>query len=46
MAGLSMGGMQTFLTALPHLDQFAYIGGFNPGVPQDTFELIYESGCI
>ena len=38
MAGLSMGGMQTFLTALPHLDQFAYIGGFSPGVPQDTFE--------
>ena len=29
MAGLSMGGMQTFLTALPHLDKFAYIGGFS-----------------
>ena len=31
MAGLSMGGMQTFLTALPHLDQFAY-----PGYPIDS----------
>ncbi len=38
MAGLSMGGMQTFLTALPHLDKFAYIGGFSPGVPQALFD--------
>jgi enterochelin esterase family protein len=29
MAGLSMGGFQTFLTALPNLDKFAYIGGFS-----------------
>ncbi len=29
MAGLSMGGMQTFLTTLSHLDQFSYIGGFS-----------------
>jgi enterochelin esterase family protein len=29
MAGLSMGGMQTFTTALAHLDRFAYIGGFS-----------------
>jgi enterochelin esterase family protein len=29
MAGLSMGGMQTFLTTLAHLDKFAYIGGFS-----------------
>ena len=29
MAGLSMGGMQTFTTALNHLDQFAYLGGFS-----------------
>ena len=29
MAGLSMGGMQTFLTALPNLDKFSYIGGFS-----------------
>jgi enterochelin esterase-like enzyme len=29
MAGLSMGGLQTFTTALAHLDKFAYIGGFS-----------------
>ena len=27
--GLSMGGMQTFLTTLANLDKFAYIGGFS-----------------
>src|SRR5579871_411422 len=29
MAGLSMGGMQTFQIALEHLDLFAYLGGFS-----------------
>lgn len=29
MAGLSMGGMQTFQIAMKHLDKFAYIGGFS-----------------
>jgi enterochelin esterase family protein len=29
MAGLSMGGMQTFLTTLANLDTFAYVGGFS-----------------
>jgi len=29
MAGLSMGGAQTFSTGLLHLDKFAYIGGFS-----------------
>lgn len=29
MAGLSMGGMQTFKITLNHLDTFAYIGGFS-----------------
>jgi enterochelin esterase-like enzyme len=29
MAGLSMGGMQTFAITLNHLDSFAYIGGFS-----------------
>jgi enterochelin esterase family protein len=29
MAGLSMGGMQTFTTALGNLDKFAYLGGFS-----------------
>jgi enterochelin esterase-like enzyme len=42
MAGLSMGGMQTFLTTLPHLDQFAYIGGFSPGLPQTELDKIYK----
>ncbi len=29
MAGLSMGGFQTFNTGLEHLDKFAYLGGFS-----------------
>ncbi len=29
MAGLSMGGMQTFQIAFRHLDLFSYIGGFS-----------------
>jgi enterochelin esterase family protein len=29
MAGLSMGGMQTFAITLKHLDKFAWIGGFS-----------------
>jgi enterochelin esterase-like enzyme len=29
MAGLSMGGMQTFNITLNNLDKFAYIGGFS-----------------
>ena len=29
MAGLSMGGAQTFATTLANLDKFAYIGGFS-----------------
>jgi len=29
MAGLSMGGMQTFVIALNNLDTFAFIGGFS-----------------
>lgn len=29
MAGLSMGGFQTFQTTLSHLDKFNYIGGFS-----------------
>lgn len=29
MAGLSMGGFQTFNTGLQHLDKFAYLGGFS-----------------
>ena len=29
MAGLSMGGMQTFMITFNHLDMFSYIGGFS-----------------
>ena len=29
MAGLSMGGMQTFAITLNHLDKFPHIGGFS-----------------
>lgn len=32
MAGLSMGGYQTFETTMRHLDLFAYVGGFS-GTP-------------
>jgi enterochelin esterase-like enzyme len=32
MAGLSMGGGQTLNVAIPHLDQFAYIGVFSAGI--------------
>jgi len=42
MAGLSMGGFQTFETTFPHLDLFAYIGGFSPGLPMDTITGIYD----
>ena len=28
MAGLSMGGFQTFQTTMTNLDKFAYVGGF------------------
>jgi enterochelin esterase-like enzyme len=31
MAGLSMGGMQTFTIGLKHLDLFSYLGGFSGG---------------
>src|SRR4051794_18404750 len=31
MAGLSMGGMQTFQIGLKHLDLFAHLGGFSGG---------------
>jgi enterochelin esterase family protein len=32
IAGLSMGGAQTLNIAVPHLDQFAYIGVFSSGL--------------
>ena len=36
IAGLSMGGGQTLNIALPHLDQFAYIGVFSSGIPANV----------
>ncbi len=32
LAGLSMGGAQTFRIGLNHLDQFAYLGAFSPAI--------------
>jgi len=32
IAGLSMGGSQTLNIAVPHLDQFAYVGVFSSGI--------------
>ncbi len=32
IAGLSMGGAQTLAIAIPHLDEFAYIGVFSSGI--------------
>ena len=42
MAGLSMGGFQTFTTGLEHLDKFAYLGGFSgncSGFGSGTFDI-------
>ena len=38
MAGLSMGGMQTFLVTMNHLDTFSYIGGFSGATMAFVFE--------
>lgn len=51
MAGLSMGGMQTFTTALANLDKFAYIGGFSgssggPGREGGSFDPKTASGGV
>jgi enterochelin esterase-like enzyme len=40
MAGLSMGGLQTFQTTLQNLGKFTYIGGFSPGPPQATIDKV------
>jgi enterochelin esterase-like enzyme len=37
MAGLSMGGMQTFQVTFDHLDLFSYIGGFSGAAGQLIF---------
>ncbi len=45
MAGLSMGGFQTFQTTLNNLDKFAYIGGFSGAAfiqPDANFKELYN----
>lgn len=38
IAGLSMGGSESLLTALNHLDQFAWIGAFSSGGIPEEFD--------
>lgn len=38
IAGLSMGGSESLLTGLNHLDNFAWIGAFSSGGVPDNFE--------
>ena len=44
MAGLSMGGFQTYQTVLTHLDKFAYVGGFSGAgrVSKETLSQAYN----
>jgi enterochelin esterase-like enzyme len=42
MAGLSMGGMQTFTIGLKHLDTFSYLGVFS-GVPNNFADLLKDA---
>jgi enterochelin esterase-like enzyme len=51
IAGLSMGGMQTLNIALPHLDQFAFIGVFSSGIfgitdPTNTVWETANKNCL
>jgi hypothetical protein len=43
MAGLSMGGMQTFTTALNNLDKFAYQGGFSGKLRRQGRNIRFEN---
>ncbi len=38
IAGLSMGGSESLLTGLNHLDKFSWIGAFSSGAIPDAFE--------
>jgi enterochelin esterase-like enzyme len=38
IAGLSMGGTESLLTGLNHLDKFSWIGAFSSGGINDTFD--------
>jgi enterochelin esterase family protein len=45
MAGLSMGGFQSFQIALTNTDKFAYVGGFSGGgmlQPGEDFSKMYD----
>jgi enterochelin esterase family protein len=49
MAGLSMGGMQTFAIGLKHLELFSYLGGFSGGggfVAGGTFDAKTSHGGV
>lgn len=43
IAGLSMGGAESLLTGLNHLDQFAWIGAFSSGGLPEQFETKFPS---
>jgi enterochelin esterase family protein len=43
IAGLSMGGAESLLTGLNHLDQFAWIGSFSAGGLQPDFSAQFPS---
>jgi enterochelin esterase-like enzyme len=45
MAGLSMGGLQTFQTTLKNLDRFAWIGGFSPGLNDAAWSAVYSDSA-
>jgi enterochelin esterase-like enzyme len=43
IAGLSMGGSESLLTGLNHLDRFSWIGAFSSGGIPDDFEKDFPS---
>ncbi len=43
IAGLSMGGSESLLTGLNHLDKFAWIGAFSSGGLPDDFGTVFPS---
>ena len=43
IAGLSMGGSESLLTGLNHLDKFSWIGAFSSGTIPDDFEKDFPS---
>jgi enterochelin esterase family protein len=43
IAGLSMGGSESLLTGLNHLDQFAWIGAFSSGGLSEKFDTEFPS---